>query len=168
MRCIETGGGGMRQPREVGEWRSPAAKVMSSPPSPPTSEDSGPTHSNQRLYVGNCVGPVPCEESIFSPLRRIRGPDVGRKARGTVDRRHPTEDAGATMHGHLHGADDAVHRPRAVSARPDDHRLLVLQRTAGNRAVAAWVQGDAPVVQRCGGETHAGCPCAEQSTAGRM
>jgi hypothetical protein len=49
-----------------------------------------------------------------------------------------------------------------VHARPDDHRLLVLQRTAGNRAVAARVQGDAPVVQRCGGETHVGCPCVEQ------
>jgi len=70
------------------------------------------------------------------------------------------------MHGHLHAAADAVHRPRAVPARPE-HRLLVLQRTAGNRAVAAWVQGDAPAVQRCGAETHAGCPCAEQPVAER-
>jgi len=70
------------------------------------------------------------------------------------------------MHGHLHAVDDAVHGPRAVHARPE-HRLLVLQRAAGNRAVVAWVQGDAPVVQRCGGETHAGCPCAEQPGAER-
>ena len=68
------------------------------------------------------------------------------------------------MHGHAHTVDDGVHgtRPRSVPACPDDHRLLMLQRMAGNRAVAGLVQGDATtVVKRCGGETHAGCPCAE-------
>ena len=69
------------------------------------------------------------------------------------------------MHGHARTVvDDGVHgtRPRPVPARSDDHRLLMLQRMAGNRAVADLVQGGAPtVVQRCGGETHAGCPCAE-------
>ena len=70
------------------------------------------------------------------------------------------------MHGHLHAVSEAAHRRRAVPARPGDHRLLVLQRSAGNRAVTAWVRGDAPVVQRCGGETHPGCPCAEHGAAG--
>jgi len=70
------------------------------------------------------------------------------------------------MHGHLHAVAEAAHRRRAVPARPGDHRLLVLQRAAGNRAVTAWVRGDAPVVQRCGGETHPGCPCAEHGAAG--
>jgi hypothetical protein len=92
-----------------------------------------------------------------------------------VDQPHPTEDAGATMHGHAHTVDDRANgtRPRAVPARPDDHRLLMLQRMAGNRAVTELVQGGATtVVQRCGGETHAGCPCAEpggdQATSDRV
>ena len=55
------------------------------------------------------------------------------------------------MHGHARTVDDGVHgtRPRPVPARSDDHRLLMLQRMAGNRAVADLVQGGAPtVVQR--------------------
>jgi peptidoglycan hydrolase-like protein with peptidoglycan-binding domain len=40
------------------------------------------------------------------------------------------------------------------------HRLLGLQASVGNRAVSRLVSG--PSVQRCGGETHAGCPCAEE------
>ena len=40
------------------------------------------------------------------------------------------------------------------------HRLLGLQASAGNRAVSRLVSD--PSVQRCGGETHAGCPCAEE------
>jgi hypothetical protein len=78
------------------------------------------------------------------------------------------------MHGRVHAVDDGVHgtRPRPVLGRPDDHRLLMLQRMAGNSAVADLVQGGAAaVVQRCGGETHAGCPCAdggaEQATSDR-
>lgn len=40
------------------------------------------------------------------------------------------------------------------------HRLLGLQASAGNQAVSRLIS-DRPV-QRCGGETHAGCPCAEE------
>jgi peptidoglycan hydrolase-like protein with peptidoglycan-binding domain len=40
------------------------------------------------------------------------------------------------------------------------HRLLGLQASAGNRAVSRLISD--PSVQRCGGETHAGCPCAEE------
>ena len=40
------------------------------------------------------------------------------------------------------------------------HRLLGLQASAGNRAVSRLISG--PSVQRCGGETHAGCLCAEE------
>ena len=43
--------------------------------------------------------------------------------------------------------------------------LLILQRAAGNRAVAGYLAGArAPaVVQRCGSEVHPGCPCASES-----
>ena len=40
------------------------------------------------------------------------------------------------------------------------HRLLGLQASAGNRAVSRLISDRS--VQRCGGETHAGCPCAEE------
>ena len=92
-----------------------------------------------------------------------------------VDQPHPTEDAGATMHGHATPSTTGPTEPGPARYRraPDDHRLLMLQRMAGNRAVAELVQGGATtVVQRCGGETHAGCPCAEpggdQATSDRV
>jgi hypothetical protein len=42
--------------------------------------------------------------------------------------------------------------------------VIHLQRQAGNRAVAQLLssRGRRPAVQRCGGEVHAGCPCAEE------
>ncbi|MEV0675003.1 hypothetical protein AB0I60_00630 [Actinosynnema sp. NPDC050436] len=50
----------------------------------------------------------------------------------------------------------------AVGRRVDGvraHPLAALQRAAGNRAVSGLVQ----TVQRCGGEVHPGCSCAEEA-----
>jgi hypothetical protein len=68
------------------------------------------------------------------------------------------------MHGHTYAAADAVRQPRPYRAPglADDHRVLAMQRMAGNRAVAGLMLADPTLtLQRCGGETHAGCPCAE-------
>jgi hypothetical protein len=77
------------------------------------------------------------------------------------------------MHAHTDAAADAVRPPRPYRAPglADDHRVLAMQRMAGNRAVAGlMLAGPTLALQRCGGETHAGCPCveggAEQATDG--
>ena len=57
-----------------------------------------------------------------------------------------------------HAGRDA--RPVTPARAARVHRLLGLQASAGNRAVSGLISG--PSVQRCGGETHAGCPCAEE------
>ena len=57
-----------------------------------------------------------------------------------------------------HAARDA--RSATPARATPVHRLLGLQASAGNRAVSRLISG--PSVQRCGGETHAGCPCAEE------
>ena len=46
-----------------------------------------------------------------------------------------------------------------TTATATAQRMLRLQVAAGNRAVSRML-----VVQRCGGEVHAGCPCAEEAT----
>ena len=47
-------------------------------------------------------------------------------------------------------------------ASPDARYLLTLQRQAGNAAVGELLRSTVPLAaQRCGGEVHAGCPCAE-------
>ncbi len=51
-------------------------------------------------------------------------------------------------------------RPATPARAAPVHRLLGLQAAAGNRAVSRLISD--PSVQRCGGETHAGCPCAEE------
>jgi hypothetical protein len=65
----------------------------------------------------------------------------------------------------------AVGQPTAPR-RTDQHDvtgLLALQRRAGNRAVAHQLASGArtPQVQRCGGDQHAGCPCADGPAEGR-
>jgi hypothetical protein len=47
-----------------------------------------------------------------------------------------------------------------------EQHVLDLQRAAGNRATAETIVGMAPVVrvQRCGGEVHDGCACADAPT----
>ena len=57
-----------------------------------------------------------------------------------------------------HAGRDA--RPATPARAAPVHRLLGLQASAGNRAVSRLISG--PSVQRCGGETHAGCPCAAE------
>src|SRR5947207_7321721 len=52
-------------------------------------------------------------------------------------------------------------RPAANLSPADVHRhpLAALQRAAGNQAVAGLIS----TVQRCGGEVHPGCSCAEEA-----
>src|SRR5262245_57515998 len=48
-------------------------------------------------------------------------------------------------------------------APPEARFLLTLQRQAGNAAVGELMRSSVPfAVQRCGGEVHAGCPCADE------
>jgi hypothetical protein len=51
---------------------------------------------------------------------------------------------------------------RALAPRQakDPRAILALQRLAGNAAVVSAVTKE--IVQRCGGEVHPGCPCAEE------
>ncbi len=60
----------------------------------------------------------------------------------------------------------------ALGARGGVADLIRLQLTAGNAAVVAYLrrrrsEGDSgkPAVQRCGGDVHAGCPCAADEAA---
>lgn len=71
-------------------------------------------------------------------------------------RREPMERVGA-----------GTRHPLALPAPPEtwpataSHGLMALQRAAGNQAVSGLVRN----LQRCGGETHAGCACATGGSA---
>jgi hypothetical protein len=71
----------------------------------------------------------------------------------------------SAMHGHAHSLDDVGQHagPRPAPSRLADNRVLALQRAAGNRAVVGLLQTGTPLtLQRCGGETHHGCSCADE------